>query len=204
MKRLLASLVVACMLWAVMFSPLTAPYVNFWWTMTGSALALTALVSVFQPGWWCSLRWRASDIVWGVGLATGLWCVFWLCDKVAALLFSFARPQVESIYGMKNGESAWLLSAMLLFVIGPAEEVFWRGYVQRTLSQRWNADVGFLTTVALYALAHTCSCNFMLVMAALTAGVVWGFVYRLFPDRLPVLIVSHSLWDVAVFILFVI
>ncbi len=172
--------------------------------MTVSALLLLTLTTIFQKRWWQEVKWQSSDIFFGIALAAFLWLTFWVGDKIASLLFDFARPQVESIYGMKADESPWLLSAMLLFIIGPTEEIFWRGYVQRTLSQRWNPNVGFVVTTAAYALAHACSLNFMLVMAALVAGAIWGFVYRLFPNRLATLIVSHSLWDIAVFILFTI
>ena len=126
----------------------------------------------------------------------------WTGDKVSSWLFDFARPQVNLIYGMKEGESLWLLSLLMLVLIGPAEEIFWRGYVQRTLSARWSPDAGFVVTTLVYALVHAASCNFMLVMAAAVAGVVWGGLYRLFPRRLGAIIVSHAVWDVAVFVWF--
>ena len=103
---------------------------------------------------------------------------------------------------MKAGESPWLLSALMLLLIGPAEEIFWRGYVQRTLSRRWTPNAGFVVTTLVYALVHAASCNFMLVMAALVAGVGWGGLYRLYPRRRWALIVSHAVWDVAVFVWF--
>lgn len=202
MKQVGMAVGLAAILWTLMFSPLTAPRLPFWWMMTGSALVLSVLASVFGPGWWKGVRWQAADALWGVLLAVGLWGVFWLGDKVSSWLFDFARPQVDLIYGMKAGESPWLLTALMLFLIGPAEEIFWRGYVQQQLSARWTPDVGFLAATLLYALVHAGSCNFMLVMAAGVAGFVWGLVYRFFPRRLPVLIVSHALWDVAVFIWF--
>ncbi len=202
MKKLVFTLVLAAGLWTVMFSPLTAPRVNFWWMMTASALTLTLLATWFSPGWWRRMRWSLPDVLLGIGIAAALWGVFWVGDKVSSWLFDFARPQVDTIYGMKEGESPWLLSALMLLLIGPAEEIYWRGYVQRTFSRRWNPNAGFIVTTVLYALVHAGSCNFMLVMAALVAGTVWGGLYRLWPDRLPALIVSHALWDVAVFIWF--
>ena len=42
----------------------------------------------------------------------------------------------------------------------------------------------------------------MLVMAALIVGAIWGLAYRLYPQKLGTLIVSHAVWDVAVFVLF--
>lgn len=202
MKKLIFTLVLAAVLWTVMFSPLTAPHVNFWWMMTASALTLSVLSTCFNSGWWREVKWSASNLLLGVAIAAALWGVFWTGDKVSSWLFDFARPQVNLIYGMKEGESPWLLSILMLFLIGPAEEIFWRGYVQRTLSLRWNANVGYVVATLLYALVHAGSCNFMLLMAALVAGVVWGGLYRLFPERMAAIIVSHAVWDVAVFIWF--
>lgn len=202
MKRLVLSLLLAALLWTIMFSPWTAPQVNFWWMMSGSATLLALCASLAQPAWWQGVRFRFSDVAGGIVVAAALWMIFWTGDKLSAWLFDFARPQVDAIYGMKEGESPWLLSLLMLCLIGPAEEIFWRGYVQRTLSLRWSATAGWLTTALVYALVHAGSCNFMLTMAALVAGGVWGTLYRYFPQRLGALIVSHALWDVAVFIWF--
>ncbi len=202
MKRLLVTIFLAAILWTVMFSPWTAPHVNFWWMMTGSATVLSCMATLFRPGWWRTVRVTPADILLGVGIAVALWGVFWVGDKLSQLMFDFARPQVDTIYSMKDGESPWLLTALMLFLIGPAEEIFWRGYVQQTLSERWNVNIGFAVTTLIYALVHAGSFNFMLTMAALVAGAAWGLLYRLFPQRFAAIIISHALWDVAVFIWF--
>ena len=202
MKKLIFTILLAAVLWTVMFSPWTAPFVNFWWMMTGSALTLSVFATLFNPGWWREVKWSLPNALLGVGIAVALWGVFWLGDKVSSWMFDFARQQVDSIYGMKEGESPWLLAALLLLLIGPAEEIFWRGYVQRTLSERWNPNVGFVVATLIYALVHAGSCNFMLVMAALVVGAAWGALYRFFPNRFAAIILSHAVWDVAVFIFF--
>lgn len=202
MKQLACTILLATVLWTVMFSPWTAPHVNFWWMMTGSACILSGFATLFNPGWWKRLRFTPNQLFWGIAIAVALWGVFWVGDKLSQLMFDFARPQVDTIYGMKDGESPWLLTALMLFLIGPAEEIFWRGYVQEKLSLRWNANTGFIVTTAIYALVHAGSCNFMLTMAALVAGAAWGLLYRLFPQYFTAIIISHALWDVAVFIWF--
>lgn len=201
-KKVLLTIAVAAILWSVMFSPLTAPFINFWWMMTASALTLTGLATLFGGEWWKQIKFSVKDLFLGVLIAVVLWSIFWVGDKLSQLLFNFARPQVDLIYGMKEGESAWLLTALMLFIIGPAEEIFWRGYVQKNLSGRWGENWGFAVTTAVYALVHAGSCNFMLTMAALVAGVVWGALYRFFPERFAAIVISHALWDVAVFIWF--
>lgn len=202
MKRLLFTIVLATVLWTIMFSPWTAPHVNFWWTMTGSACTLSLCATMFNPGWWRKVRVTPADIFLGIAIAVALWGVFWIGDKLSQTMFDFARPQVDTIYSMKEGESPWLLTALMLLLIGPAEEIFWRGYVQQTLSARWSPNIGFVVTTLIYALVHAGSCNFMLTMAALVAGVAWGLLYRLYPQRFVAIILSHALWDVAVFIWF--
>lgn len=168
-----------------------------------SAIVLMNMAFALRPQWWIEdVKFDWKNIAGGVGLAVVLWGVFWLGDKASAWLFDFARPQVELIYGMKTGENPWLLSILLLILIGPAEEIFWRGYVQNALSKRWSPNVGFIVTTLVYALVHIWSFNFMLVMAALVVGAIWGLAYRLYPQKLGALIVSHAVWDVAVFVVF--
>ena len=202
MRRLVFTIILAAVLWTVMFSPWTAPNVNFWWMMTGSACTLSICATLFAPGWWKKVHLSPANILWGIAIAVALWGVFWVGDKLSQLMFDFARPQVDTIYGMKEGESPWLLTALMLFLIGPAEEIFWRGYVQENLSKKWNANAGFVVTTLIYALVHAGSCNFMLTMAALVAGAAWGALYRFFPKYFAAIIISHALWDVAVFIWF--
>ncbi|MGN1211174.1 MAG: lysostaphin resistance A-like protein [Candidatus Cryptobacteroides sp.] len=192
----------AACLWTVMFSPVTAPHLNFWVAMTCSAVMLTVFSRFVCRDIFKSLRFGWSDILLGVFTAALLWGIFWVGDKLSSLMFDFARGQVDTIYGMKEGENPYLLTALMLFVIGPAEELFWRGYVQRTLSGLLSPNKGFIVTTIVYALVHVASLNFMLVMAAFVAGAIWGIGYRFFPDRLGALVISHALWDCAVFIWF--
>ena len=90
MKRLLFTIILATVLWTVMFSPWTAHYVNFWWMMTASACVLSLCATIFAPGWWKHVRLTPSNIFWGVVIAVALWGVFWVGDKLSQLMFDFA------------------------------------------------------------------------------------------------------------------
>lgn len=191
---------IAAVLWFVMFSPWTAPHVNFWVMMTFSGLTLTTYSTWASPGWWKDIRLDLNNILLGVALAAVLWGVFWVGDKLSSLMFDFARPQVDMIYGMKEGENPWVLTALMLFIIGPAEEIFWRGYLQKSFSKKWNPNMGFVVTTLMYSLVHVSKFNFMLIMAAAVAGFVWGLAYRFYPEKFGAILLSHALWDCAVFI----
>ena len=200
MRRVLPSLFVAAALWFAMFSPWTAPHLDFWCAMTASALILTTL-AIWQGGR-PQLRCSVSELLLGAGIAVVLWLSFWAGDKVSQWLFAFARPQVDLIYDMKSGASPTLIGLALLFIIGPAEEIFWRGFVQRTLTARFSATRAFVFTTLVYTLIHVPSGNFMLVMAAMTCGIAWGGLYRLFPQHFTAIVLSHALWDAAAFVWF--
>lgn len=172
--------------------------------MTIAAICLTAMASVLQPDSWQVIRHHSGwkQLVGGLILATALWCVFWIGDKLSSLVFGFARGQIDSIYGMRAGMPSWVIALLLFIIIGPAEEIFWRGFVQRNLSAKWGSDFGFLAATAIYTLIHIWSFNFMLIMSALVCGFIWGFLYRIQPKWLPALIVSHAVWDACVFVIF--
>lgn len=206
-RRLVVAVFVAAVLWFVMFSPWTGVHLNFWLAMSFSALALTILSVSFTPDLKSVLKVEkpSVQILGGILLALALWGIFWVGDKVSAWMFGFAREEVDAVYAMKTGMPSWLIALLLLFLIGPAEEFFWRGYVQRTLGVllggKHPQDMAFLLTTGVYALVHVWSLNFMLVMAALVAGAIWGFVYRICPKALPALIISHAFWDALVFVI---
>lgn len=197
--------------WFLMFSPWTSTRINFWVAMSLSAICLT-LFSVVglhyrhdeseaEPAsaW---LKNASLHLLRGIVIGALLWSLFWLGDKISSLIFDFARPQVDSIYGMKQGLPPWAIALLLLVLIGPAEEYFWRGYVQRSLAATIGENRAFVTTTAIYTLIHIWSFNFMLIMAAMVCGVVWGGLYRLKPQWLPALVISHALWDACVFVVF--
>lgn len=205
--RLAIAIGTAALLWFYMFSPWTGGWPNFWIVMSCSAVILTTLGLSFTPDRKELLKIEkpALQILAGIVIAFALWGIFWIGDKVSSWMFAFARPEVDSVYAMKTGLSAWLIAVLLLCLIGPAEELFWRGYVQRTMGRILGGknpeDKAFILTAVIYALVHIWSFNFMLIMAALVAGLVWGLIYRLRPQALPALIISHALWDALVFVL---
>ena len=202
MKKLIISIITAAVFWFVMFSPWTSPYLNFWIVMSVAAGTLMALSFMFRKEWKRHISFNLTDIALGIGSACALWVIFYIGNEVSQILFDFARPQVKDVYAMKDGQNPIILTLALLFWIGPAEEIFWRGYVQQTLREKNIGEMkAFIITTIIYAAVHIWAFNFMLFMAALVCGAFWGFIYMKNRNLLTVLI-SHAIWDAAVFILF--
>ncbi|MBP5477534.1 MAG: CPBP family intramembrane metalloprotease [Paludibacteraceae bacterium] len=225
-RNLSYALIAAALLWFVMFSPQTAGNVNFWGVMSSAAVLLLVLSLWYGRDLWKQRwqKWQSSgnktlyvlqQIGLGIVIAAVLWGVFWIGDKVSQWMFpSFARMQVDTVYALKEKGSTQLIGWLMLCLIGPAEEIFWRGYVQasfcrmfranppqwlRRLPAEWSA---MIVSTAVYTLIHLPAMNFMLLMSALVCGVIWGGLYAFRRDWLPAVIVSHALWDAAVFVWF--
>ncbi len=200
MKRVTLPLLAATVLWFLMFNPWITMPVDFWTMMTFSGCTLFMMALFIDRSWFEDIKISWSGFFVGIVLALVLWGIFWVGDKVATWIFPFARPQVDTIYNMKESQSEWIIGLLLLFIIGPAEEIFWRGFIQRNISHQWSVDMSFVVTLLVYGLVHIWKFNFMLVMAALVCGFVWGLAYRLWPKQLFALIVSHAVWDTLVFV----
>ena len=189
---LLGALLLAIAGWAFTFG---LAWGNFW-IKIGIAVALVTGWSLVweRP----RLRFSRSSIAWGVGSATVLYGIFFAGNAIAPFVVPGAAGQVGGIYGLGDGSSRLLVALLLLFVTGPGEEIFWRGYFQERLQRRWGAWPGFLAATAVYAGVHVFSRNPMLVLAALTAGAFWGLMW-VYKRDLAALVVSHSLWSAVIF-----
>lgn len=201
MKKLSISLIVAFILWFFMFSPWINLCVNFWGAMSFSA-AILLIISFFSAkDIKKQFSFSIKDILVGLGSAAILWGIFFLGDFFSNLLFDFARPQVDNIYSLKDNSNLILIGFLLIFLIGPAEEIFWRGYIQHSLISKYGEIPALIATTIIYTLVHIWSFNFMLIMAAMICGLFWGLLYR-YNKNLTTLVISHAVWDVAVFVIF--
>lgn len=200
MKKIIIPILIAAALWFVMFSPWTKHLFNFWIAMAASTVILTVMSFLLRKDMLKDLHIDVKSIGIGIVAAVALYGIFYLGNFISSHLFDFARPQVDNIYAMKDGQNKLLIALGLLFVIGPAEEYFWRGYVQNSLIKKVGENKAFIITVLIYSLVHIWSFNFMLVMAAMVCGIFWGLMYKYNKNLVP-LIISHALWDTFVFII---
>jgi membrane protease YdiL (CAAX protease family) len=138
----------------------------------------------------------------GLGLvsAMGLYALFLGGNLALRWLLPSAGGDIGRVYGFRAGSSALRITLLLAFLIGPGEEIFWRGYLQRAWQARFGAVPGYLLAAALYAGVHLGSGNPVLVLAAAAGGLFWGFLFLRFRSPL-MLVVSHTAWDLAAFVL---
>lgn len=197
-RAALFTVVLAVVLWYVSFG--LRPF-NFWLTMAVGAVLLALLTFVFYGAPFSTRQVNRRAVLLGVVSAAALYGIFRLGDLLAAALFSFGPAQIVSIYDLRADTQTWVIVLLLLFVTSPAEEIYWRGFLQRWLNQHLRPVPAWILTAVLYGAVHIVSGNTMLVLAALTAGLFWGYMFMKEESVVPV-IISHALWALAVFVVF--
>lgn len=206
MKILIVGVCLAAFFWFMMFStfPNLANVIHttyFWYAMTFSTISLSIFSFKFQKNKLNELfrfEWKFVGI--GIGHAIFLYALSNFGVYLMTEVFTSVRPQIEAIYQTRTQLSPMLIAPLLFFIIAPAEEIFWRGFVQNRLMGLYGAMQGTIIAIILYAGVHIWAMNPMLLIAATVLGVHWGFVYKRFGSLVPG-IISHALWDTAIFVL---
>lgn len=196
-RRALLTLPIAYLVWAFAFQ---GGALNFWIriTIAASVLLVTA-VAVGRKS--LSPRPTVLALVVGAASAVLLYLFFWSGYQVLKGNPSFAGT-ISSVYSLKGAEPTWFIASVLVFPIGPTEEIYWRGLVQNAVSRRLPTTTSIVLTSAIYGSIHLPTLNPSLIFVAFVGGLVWGYVYHRW--GLAASIVSHVMWDEMIFVFFVI
>jgi len=163
---------------------------DFWAWLAANVIIVVAAAFFIDRGYAGRLRddLRADFVrkaAIGALSAAALYGVFAAGRLLALRLFPFAEDGIASVYALKAGVAPLRVVLLIALVIGPGEELFWRGFFQ--------------VAGLLYTAVHLASGNIMLVLAAAVCGLFWGWLYLRFRSPLTN-IISHTLWDLAVFV----
>jgi membrane protease YdiL (CAAX protease family) len=173
---------------------------GFWPTLTVSALILLSLSLLRFSS--MKLKITSKGFLIGVGSAFLIYAFFWAGFQIVRSLPGFSQ-QVSWVYQLRGTMPITYIAAALLFPIGPTEELYWRGFIQRHLNASLSPTKGLLVTSALYTLIHLSTFNPSLMLVALIGGLFWGYMFNKLGDLFPVL-VSHVLFDELIFVILVI
>jgi hypothetical protein len=166
------------------------PRERFWEHMTVTGLVLGTFALSNEPSA-RRVRIGAREAALGVATAAGLYAIFQGGDRWARRLMPRGAQDIGDIYALRSLGPKEEIGARLASVIGPGEELFWRGYVQ--------GRVGYLPATLLYGGVHVVTLNATLIGAATIAGAYWGLL-RALGLPLGALIVSHVVWDNWIFL----
>ena len=177
---------------------------DFWWWMTGNLVILTSLGyftdKTFQKELSADFIHKImKKVVLGLISAAILYAVFFVGNSIVRWMFDFAGKDISKVYGFKGNAEALRIGLLMLLIIGPGEELLWRGYIQGTLSRSLGRYKGYLLGVIFYTLIHVATGNLILIVAALVGGIFWGWMDMKYNSML-MNIISHIVWDIAIFL----
>jgi hypothetical protein len=165
-------------------------------TWTGVGLGSFALLTSrpsrrLRPRWW--------HLPLGLASAGVLYLTFRGGDRFARRFVPGGDAQIRDIYALRSLRPKPEIAARLALLVGPAEEIFWRGLVQSALMGRYGRWRGAALAAMAYGGIHVVTGNFTLMGAAGVAGAHWCGLYAA-GVPLGALIVSHTTWDIWIFL----
>ena len=174
------------------------PRQRFWTRMTRTGLGLGSLALATSPA---SRRVRVGprEVVLGLLSAATLYVTFRVGDLFARRFVPGGDAQIRDIYTLRTLRPRPEIAVRLATIIGPAEELFWRGLVQEALMARYGRWTGAAMAAMAYGGVHIVTGNFTLFGAAGIAGAHWCTLYAA-GVPLGALVVSHVAWDVWIFL----
>ena len=131
--------------------------------------------------------------------SAALYGVFQVGDRAARVIMPSGAEDIGDIYQLRTLRPKGEIAARLGTVIGPAEELYWRGLLQAELTRRLGPVRGAAAAAAIYGGAHIVTGNPTLVGAATVAGAGWSGLAAL-GVPMPALVVSHVVWDIWIFL----
>ena len=179
-------------------------FLDFWWWLSANLIILISIAAFLDPPWRTSiLKDLSGNLRFKIGMgilsALLLYVFFAIGNYLSRSIFSFAESGIQDVYAFKMSASRFRIAVLMIFIIGPGEEIFWRGFLQRNLQNQTSKYIGFILATGFYTLVHLGSGNIMLILAAGICGLFWGYLYLRY-DSIMLNIVSHTLWDIAVFL----
>ena len=176
---------------------------NFWVMMAFSTTVLYAISIIYYRNQFKKEFFNFKEFSIGISSAALLYLIFWfgkfILDKYG--IIPNHNQNISSVYANREVMPSWLVALLLFFPIGFGEEMFWRGYIQRFLSGKYNKWIGLLITVFFYTAVHIPTMNPVLMLAAFIVGLYWGLIF-LWRGNIIAAVLSHMLWDPLIFVVF--
>ncbi|PAQ14466.1 CPBP family intramembrane glutamic endopeptidase [Bacillus sp. FJAT-42315] len=190
--RLAVSLVLAHILLYITFSDRDI----FWYIYTAANLFFISFVIINEK---IDDKQKTTSFI-KYGLLSGLllYLLFWIGHLLLPILPFSLEKQVTSMYKWYSPQFSWHYIVLLLVFI-PGEELFWRGFIQKRLSNHFNDLTAILVSASLYASIFIYSEKIVWMLAALVAGLFWGALYA-WKRSIPTLIISHLVFDLLLII----
>ncbi len=170
----------------------------FWYLYTATMLFLISVTIISEK-----IDKQISTkqaILFGLPSGILLYFIFVFGHYLLSFLPMNTLKQVRALYDYFSLDWLWQYLVLILIII-PGEEFFWRGFVLKRLMNYAKPILAVIMAAILNALAFSFTGYFLLILAAFFSGLIWGMLY-VWKRSLPLLIISHLIFDLLLFILF--
>ena len=169
----------------------------FWYIYTASMACLLVLAFCFERP---HNDFKHTELIIGFLSGIFMYMITWTASKVLPAVHPPLQTQLEDLYILLSPTEIWQYSVLILLII-PGEEIFWRGLIEKRLLTHIKAVPAVLLSTLLYSLPLIFSGNLLLVLAGIGGGLLWGIIYA-WKRSLSMVIISHLLFDLMLLAVF--
>lgn len=163
----------------------------FWYTFTASMLFLISLSIIHEE--FDNRQSFFTNFTYGILSGLILFALFWLGSTIIHVFNLPLEREISQLYRYLSPTQLWQY-IVLLFIIIPGEEMFWRGFVQKRIQKTSSITLSVLVSAVLYASVQIYSDTLLLPLAAFVSGIFWGYLY-IWKKSLRLVIFSHLVFD---------
>ncbi|MFK8793651.1 CPBP family intramembrane glutamic endopeptidase [Planococcus plakortidis] len=168
----------------------------FWYMYTFAILVLMSIAIVNYSVFDELKTWKS--LLYGTLFGTLIYAALALGYLIFDLLPLNVAGPVSAIQALFAPTSIWHY-LLLMFVIVPGEELFWRGYIQQQLKKYMKLPLAILSASLLFGFALAFSGFWPSIVAGVLAGITLGILYE-WKRSMPLLIITHLVFLILLFI----
>lgn len=155
-----------------------------------SASLVLSKISDELPTW--------KSLIFGIGYGTLIYGIIFLGYQLLQFFPIHVDSEVSGFLEVLAPTSIWHFLLLMLIIV-PGEEIFWRGFVQQQLKRYLPTFTAILLSSVLFGLALGIGGFWPGQFAGLAAGLVLGVLYE-WKRSMPLIIIAHLVMIVLLFL----
>ncbi len=137
-------------------------------------------------------------LVFGVGYGTLTYGLIATAFRFFSIFTDQAAISIDHFLTNFGPVTVWHY-LLLILIIAPGEELFWRGIIQQKLKAYMSPFFAVLVASFLFGLSMSFSGFWLGVLAAIVSGFFWGILYE-WKKSMPLIIVAHITMTILLFL----
>ena len=168
----------------------------FWYIYTFTMLIFTAVSFILGKMEDEVQTWEY--LIFGIGYGTLTYGLIATGYSFFSIFTDMAEVSVDHFLSNFGPTTVWHY-LLLILIIAPGEEFFWRGFVQQKLKTTMSPFFAVVISSLLFSLSLSFSGFWLGVLAAFISGMFWGVLYE-WKKSMPLIIVAHITMVILLFL----